>query len=49
MVTLIVVLCLGLITTVMYCSYLTQQLYKERRRRYEAEMWIDPVSLEESK
>lgn len=49
MVTLIVVLSLGLISTIMYCLYLRQQLYKERQRRYEAEVWIDPVSLEESK
>ena len=49
MVTLIIVLSLGLIGAIMYCAYLTEELRRERRRRYEAEAWIDPISLEESR
>lgn len=49
MVTLIIVLVLCLIGVSMYAAYLNGELNRERHRRYEAEVWIDPVSLEESK
>lgn len=49
MVTLIIVLVLCLIGVSMYAAYLNGELNRERHRRYEAEAWIDPVSLEESK
>lgn len=47
MATLLVVLCLGLFGTGMYAIYLARELATERNRRYEAEMWIDPIAFEE--
>lgn len=48
MATLLVVLCLGLLGTGMYAIYLARELATERNRRYEAEMWIDPIVWEDT-
>lgn len=47
MATLLVILCLGLLGTGMYTIYLARELDAERSRRYDAELWIDPIALEE--
>ena len=49
MASLIVILSLGIIGTAMYAAYITRELNIERNRRYEAEMWIDPIQWEDTK
>ena len=46
--TIITILCLGLIGAVMCCIYLNNELANERSRRFEAELWIDPIALDET-
>lgn len=46
---LVSVLAIGLIGVVAYCVYLNNELMNERSRRFEAELWIDPISWEETK
>lgn len=46
--TIITLLCLGLFGAVMCCAYLNNELATERRRRFDAESWIDPIALDET-
>lgn len=48
MATLITILSLGIIGTLMYSVYITRELNEERSRRYDAEMWIDPITWEDT-
>ena len=47
MATLFIILSLGIIGTLMYSVYITRELNEERSRRYDAELWIDPVKVEQ--